>query len=87
MEEDIDAALDGIISGALREAEGRGKVIDSMTSVLGGKGDIRQQQAEGGQWERSSLSSLEDEKEGVEVPSNIDFRNPKFTLTLNPYYT
>ena len=38
VEEYLDAALDGIISGARREAEGKGGGIDPMTVKLGGRG-------------------------------------------------
>ena len=52
-----------------------------MTAELGGRGDIRQQQVEGGRREGSSS------EEGVEVPSKIDLSDPKFTSTSNPYWT
>ena len=55
-----------------------------MTSDIGGQGDGRKQQIEGGQWEGSSPP---EEEEGVEVPSKIDFHDPKFTSTSNPYWT
>ena len=48
MEEDLKPALDGILSGALREADVRGEEIDTMTADIGGQGDRLQQQAEGG---------------------------------------
>ena len=85
VEEDLGAALDGILSGSLREEYGRGEEIDPMTSELGGRGDRRQQQVEGVRWEGSSSSS--EEEVGVEVPSKIDFRDTKFTSTSNPYWT
>ena len=60
-----------------------------MTAKLGGLRDRWQQQVEVGQRDGSwsSLSSEEEEEEGVEVPSKTDFRDPKFTSTLNPYWT
>ena len=51
-----------------------------MNAEMGGRGDRRQQHLEGGRREGSS-------EEGVEVPSKIDFHDPKFTLTSNPYWT
>ena len=53
-----------------------------MTSDIGGQGDGRKQQIEGGRWEGSSPP---EEEEGVEVPSKIDFHDPKFTSTPDPY--
>ena len=38
MEEDLNAALDGILLGDLSEAEGKEEDIDSMTAKLGGQG-------------------------------------------------
>ena len=85
VEGDLDAGLDGILSKYLREAEVRGEDIDPMTAELGGRGDRRQQQVKRGRRER--LSSLEEEEEeGVEVTSKIDFRDPKLTLTSNLYW-
>ena len=81
MEEDLNAALDGILLGDLSEAEGKEEDIDSMTAKLGGQGDRLKHQVEGGRREGSSSS---EEKGGVEVLSEIDFRDPKFTSTSNP---
>ena len=37
----LDAALDGILSEALRVAEGKGGGIDPMTTKVGGQGERR----------------------------------------------
>ena len=64
-----------------------------MTAELGGRGNIRHKQVEGGRQKGSSLSlSLEEEEEeeeeegGIEVLSKIDFRDPRFTSTSNSYW-
>ena len=53
-----------------------------MDANRGGGGGRRRRQVEGSRREVSLLS----EEEGVEVPSKIDFRDPKFTLALNLYW-
>ena len=83
VEEDLGAALDGMISGDLVEVEGGGEDIDPMTADIGRLWYIHQQQVKGGRWGGSLLL----EEEGVEVPSKINFRNSKFTSTSNPYFT
>ena len=65
----------------------RGEDIDPMTAELGGRGDRRQQQVKRGRRERLSSLEEEEEEEGVEVTSKISFRDPKFTSTLNLYWT
>ena len=86
VEEELSADLKGILSGALRESYGKGEDIDPMTTKIGERRDIQQQQVEGGRREGPLLSSLSEE-EGVEVPSKVNFRNLKFTLTSKPYCT
>ena len=44
MEEDIDVALNGILLGDLREAEGKVEEINPKTAKIGGKGDRQQKQ-------------------------------------------
>ena len=65
MEEDLNAALDGILLGDLSEVEGKEEDIDSMTAKLGGQGHRLKHQVEGGRREGSSSSSLSSLEEGV----------------------
>ena len=51
VEEDLDAALDGILSEALREEEGIFDEIDPITAKLGGRGDRQYHQLEVGRQE------------------------------------
>ena len=86
MEEDLDAALDGILSGALRYSEGPGGYIDPMTAELGGRGG--QKSVAGRRRETGGVViGGGGGRGGVEVPSKIDFCDPKFTLATNPYRT
>ena len=59
MEEDLNTALGGILSGDLGGAEGRWEEINPMTVEFGERGYRCPQQVEGGIWE----GSLEEEEE------------------------
>ena len=54
MEYDLNAAIDGILSGYLSNAEGRVEEIAPMTVNLEGRGDRQQNQIEGRRREGSS---------------------------------